>query len=71
MSTYFDTNGNLKESTVFDRDGMIKANIVQDLQSNGLNYPANSDSVRLYYTLKFWTFNTNLTHQSIFTKINK
>lgn len=68
---YFSEKGeNFKNINIFDRDGFLTQDVQKELNNVYINgYPANSDLVRCYYTIKIWNMSPNMTHQQIYGKI--
>ena len=69
--TIFNSKGeNHSGKELFDRDGFVKVDVQQEISKATLNeFPASSELVRCYYSLKFWQSHPNETPQMIFSRL--
>ncbi len=72
MENYFDVNGNVTNSGIFDRERMFKNEVIKIVSDKSvLKYTADSDIVVAYYTLQAWNLDHSKSHESIFRKLKK
>lgn len=71
MYNFFDDNGNtLPHVMIYDRDGFIKKEVQDELNSISVgSFPVRSDVVRCLYSIKVWNTYHVGSHQSVFSKI--
>lgn len=67
---YFNEKGDFSRINVFDRDGFILPDVQKELNNVHINsYPARSDLVKCFYSIKIWPSMTSSSHYAIFSKI--